>query len=237
MALAGKRVTVIGGSSGIGFAVAQAALEQGAEVRIGSSNADKVAGALARLDNNASGAAVDLTDESSVAAFFGTGEPIDHLVYTAGDWTRRKTGIGPDFDVADAKAGFDTRFWGILLAIKYALPNLASDGSITLTSGLFAHRPAKGSTLSTALTGAVEHLMQGLAIDLAPIRVNAVTPGFIATEAWAKLSSEAMATMTATQPLPRAGLPEEVAEAYLYFMRASYTTGQVAVVDGGRMFT
>ena len=236
MAIAGKRIVVLGGSSGIGFAVAQAALAQGATVHIGSSNADKVAAAIERLGAAASGATIDLTDEESVSAFFAAGGAIDHLVYTAGDWTRRKTAIGPAFDLSDAKAGFDTRFWGILLAIKYALPHIAPDGSITLTSGLFAHRPAKGSTLSTALTGAVEHLMRGLAIDLAPLRVNAVTPGFIATEAWAKLPAQAVAAMTATQPLPRAGEASEAAEAYLYFMRAGYTTGQVAIVDGGRLF-
>jgi NAD(P)-dependent dehydrogenase (short-subunit alcohol dehydrogenase family) len=236
MLLNGKHVAVLGGSSGIGFAVAKAALAQGAVVRIGSSNTGKVAAAVDRLGAGASGLRIDLTDDASVAAFFAAGEEVDHLIYTAGDWTRRNTAIGATFDLPDARAGFETRFWGVLLAVKHALPHMPSDGSITLTSGLFAHRPAKGSTLSTALTGAVEHLAKGLAIDLAPVRVNVVTPGFIATEAWAKLPTAAIDAMTATQPLPRAGLPAEAAEAYLYFMRASYTTGQVAVVDGGRMF-
>src|SRR3546814_1366337 len=87
------------------------------------------------------------------------------------------------------------RFWGPLLAVKYALPHLAPTASITLTAGLYAHRPAKGSTMSTAVAGAVEHLARGLAVDLAPIRVNAVTPGLIATEMWAKVPEDAQAAM------------------------------------------
>lgn len=234
--LAGKKVVVLGGSSGIGFAVAKAALEQGATVHIGSSNADKVGAAVERLGEGAGGSAIDLADEASIEAFFADHGPLDHLVYTAGDWTRRKLKIGPEFDAAQAEASFDIRFWGILRTIKFGLPLLAVNGSITLTSGLFAHRPAKGSAFSTALTGAVEHLTQGLAVELAPIRVNVVTPGFIATEAWARLPADAVDAMVKDQPLPRAGDPAEAAEAYLYFMRAGFTTGQRAIVDGGALF-
>lgn len=234
--LAGKRIIVLGGSSGIGFAVARAALEQGAAVHIGSSSSEKVSAAVERLGEGASGAAIDLGDEASIETFLGNHGPFDHLVYTAGDWTRRKLKIGPEFDAGEAQASFDIRFWGILRTLKFALPLMATDGSITLTSGLFAHRPAKGSAFSTALTGAVEHLTQGLAIELAPIRVNVVTPGFIATEAWARLPADAVDAMVKDQPLPRAGDPAEVAEAYLYFMRGGFTTGQRAIVDGGALF-
>lgn len=234
--LAGQRIVVLGGSSGIGFAVAKAALDQGAAVHIGSSSTERVDAAVQRLGHGASGGVIDLADEASVEAFFASHGPIDHLAYTAGDWTRRKLKIGPEFDAAQAQASFDIRFWGILRTIKFALPLLAANGSITLTSGLFAHRPAKGSAFSTALTGAVEHLTQGLAVELAPIRVNVVTPGFIATEAWARLPAGAVDAMVKAQPLPRAGDPAEAAEAYLYFMRAGFTTGQRAIVDGGALF-
>lgn len=234
--LTGKNIVVLGGSSGIGFAVASAALAQGATVHIGSSNADKVEAAVTRLGDGASGSAVDLSDEASIEAFFAPLGPIDHMAYTAGDWTRRRLKIGPEFDAAEAQASFDVRFWGILRSLKFALPLLAADGSVTLTSGLFAHRPAKGSAFSTALTGAVEHLAQGLAVELAPVRVNVVTPGFIATEAWARLPADAVDAMVKDQPLPRAGDPAEAAEAYMYFMRAGFTTGQRAIVDGGALF-
>lgn len=143
--LTGKNIVVLGGSSGIGFAVASAALAQGATVHIGSSSADKVEAAVTRLGDGASGSAVDLSDEASIEAFFAPLGPIDHMAYTAGDWTRRRLKIGPEFDAAEAQASFDVRFWGILRSLKFALPLLAADGSVTLTSGLFAHRPAKGS--------------------------------------------------------------------------------------------
>jgi NAD(P)-dependent dehydrogenase (short-subunit alcohol dehydrogenase family) len=82
----------------------------------------------------------------------------------------------------------------------------------------------------------VEHLARGLALDLAPVRVNVVTPGFIDTEAWAKMPEEMKREMTKAQPISRPGLPDEVAQAYLYFMCAGFTTGQTAIVDGGMIY-
>lgn len=234
--LESRHIVILGGSSGIGFAVAEAAIAAGARVHIGSTNAAKVEDAAQRLGPQASGSAVDTTDEESLAVFFGNLGEIDHLVHTAGDRLPRGLAIGTDFDLAAAQSAMGARFWGPLLAVKHALPKLSVDASITLTAGLYAHRPAKGSTMSTAIAGAAEHLARGLAVDLAPIRVNAVTPGLIATEMWAKVPEDAREAMTKSQPLARMGTPAEAAEAYLYFMRAAFTTGQVAVVDGGRLF-
>jgi len=234
--LEGRQVVVIGGSSGIGFAVAQASLAAGARVHIGSTNADRVESAVARLGSGASGAVVDTTDETGLASFFDALPAIDHLVHTAGDRLPRGLAIGPDFDLPAAQQAFGARFWGPLLMVKHALPRLADSASITLTAGLYAHRPSKGSTISTAMAGAAEHLAKGLAVDLAPIRVNAVTPGLVETEMWAKVPEDARAAMTKGQPLARMGSAAEAAEAYLYFMRAGFTTGQVAVVDGGRLY-
>jgi NAD(P)-dependent dehydrogenase (short-subunit alcohol dehydrogenase family) len=234
--LDGRQVVVIGGSSGIGFAVAAAALAAGARVHIGSANADKVEAALARLGDGASGTAVDTADEASLAAFFGAAPDIDHLVHTAGDKLSRGLDIGPAFDLGAAQQALGVRFWGALLSVKHALPRLTADASITLTAGLYAHRPAKGSTMATAMAGATEHLAKGLAVDLAPIRVNAVTPGLIDTEMWARVPQDARTAMTKDQPLARMGRAAEAAEAYLYFMRAGFTTGQVAIVDGGRLY-
>lgn len=234
--LEGKTILVLGGSSGIGFAVARAAVDAGARVHIGSSNAERVAGACAQLGATASGGPVDLTDEASIASFFASAPAFDHLVHTAGEWKRRRNVAGPDFDLVDAQAGYAVRFWSILLAVKHGLGKLSPGGSITLTSGMLAHRPAKGSALSSAMMGGVEHLARGLAVDLAPVRVNVVTPGLIATQVWAKLPADALDAMVAGQPLPRPGTPAEVAEAYLSFMRSGYTTGQVAMVDGGMLY-
>jgi NAD(P)-dependent dehydrogenase (short-subunit alcohol dehydrogenase family) len=236
--LAGTRVVVIGGSSGIGFAVAERAIGEGADVVVGSSREANVQSALERLGNRATGSAVDVRDEASVARFFEYTGAFDHLVYTAGDWSPNRGG-GPvaQIDLSGANATFTVRFWGALAAIKYSQGRIASTGSITLTDGVIAHRPRKGAALSTAMAGAIEHLTRALAVDIAPVRVNAVCPGYVLTEVWNSIPEERRATqlqrMTERLPLPRVGLPTEVADAYLYVMRGGYTTGQVLVVDGG----
>ncbi len=129
------------------------------------------------------------------------------------------------------------RYWGALRTVKHCLQLLAPDGSITLTNGMIAHRPIKGSVISASMAGAVEHAALALAVELAPIRVNIVCPGYILTDVWATMPPEQreafLTGATARQPLPRAGLPSEVAEAYLYLMRGGYTTGQVMRLDGG----
>lgn len=230
------RVAVIGGSTGIGFSVAEAALAEGAQVVIGSSRADKVADAVSRLGSGASGQVIDVKDEASIKAFFETVGAFDHLAYTAGDWDTAARRVSmADFDPAIAAGGLNVRFWGALLAIKHGQPRMRPNGSITLTDGVRTHRPSKGMPLSSAFGGAIEHLAKGLAVDLAPLRVNAVCPGIVLTDIWANVSPEALAKMTAGLPVPRGGDPAEVAQAYVYLMKAAYTTGQVLVVDGGLM--
>ena len=236
--LKGQRIVVIGGSSGIGFAVAARALGEGAHVVVGSSNAANVDAAMVRLGERASGSAVDVRSEASVAEFFERIGDFDHLVYTAGDWgPLRGGGAIAQLDLANANATFTVRFWGALAAIKHAQGRISANGSITVTDGVIAHRPRKGAALSTAMAGAIEHLTRALAVDLAPVRVNAVCPGYVLTEVWNSIPQERRAEqlrrMTERQPLPRAGEPAEVAEAYLYLMRGGYSTGQVLVVDGG----
>lgn len=234
-----QRVVIIGGTSGIGFAVAQGAIADGAQVVVGSSNAANVTAAAERLGSGTSGWAVDVREEKSVAAFFERVGPFDHLVFTAGDWgATRGGGAVAQMDLTAAHATFTVRFWGALAAIKHAQGRISSQGSVTITDGVVAHRPRKGAVLSTAMAGATEHLTRALAVDLAPLRVNIVCPGLILTEVWnsvpADQREEQHKRMTERQPLPRIGLPAEVAQAYLYLMRCGYATGQVLVVDGGR---
>ncbi|HEX3915699.1 MAG TPA: SDR family oxidoreductase [Caulobacteraceae bacterium] len=238
MDLTDKRVVVIGGSSGIGYAVAEGALAQGAEVIIGSSQAANVETSTAKLGNRASGHAVNVREEPSVEAFFEAVGAFDHLVFTAGDWAMaglsRPRGLD---DLVNAPNAFAVRYWGALAAVKYGAKLIREGGSITLTNGTIAHNPRKGTALSTAMAGSLEFLGRGLAVDLAPIRVNVVCPGGVRTGIWDGIPSETREAqferMFARQPLPRIGEPAEVAEAYLYLMRAGYTTGQVLVVDGG----
>jgi len=233
MALNGKRVVVIGGASGIGFAVAEMARNRGAEVVIASSQPANVEAAVARLATGASGAPVDVNDEAAVAGFFERLGSFDHLAYTAGDWGGSMFMSARNLDVSEAERGLGVRFWGALRAIKHACPSIASDGSITLTGGLLAHRPMKGAAVTTAFAGAIEHLVAGLAVDLSPVRVNAVAPGMILTERSKGMPEPMVRAFTDRLPLPRGGEPAEAAEAYLYLMQAGYTTGQVLMVDGG----
>ena len=233
--LRGQRVVVIGGSSGIGYSVAEAALAEGAEVVIGSSKATNVDAALSRLGQGASGSAVNVRDEADVEAFFARAGAFNHLAYTAGDWDRAETGPVAQMNFAAAAAGAEVRFWGALRAVKHALPQIAPGGSVTLTDGVRTHRPAKGMPLSSAYGAAIEHLAKGLAVDLAPLRVNAVCPGLIATGVWDSAPAGRLAKMAERLPIPRAGAPEEVAQAYVYLMKGGYTTGQVLIVDGGVM--
>ncbi len=235
--LAGQTVVIIGGTSGIGLAVAEAACADGAKVVVGSSGADRVEAAVARLGGDARGASVDVKDEGHLRRFFDEIGAFDHLVFTAGDWGARPGGPLADLDLALAAGAFGVRFWGALAAIKHGHGRMSENGSITLTDGMIAHRPWRGAAVSSAMAGAIEHLTQGLAVDLAPIRVNAVCPGLVMTERISSAPPEQQTyfrRFTDGQPLARAATPGEVAQAYLYLMRAGYTTGQVLRVDGGR---
>ena len=230
--LDGSKVVVIGGASGVGFAVAEAALAAGADVVVGSSQTHRIEAAAGKLGRGAKGQTVDVKDEASVAAFFEAAGQFDHLVFTAGDWGAM-TGPTRDLDVEASKARMEVRFWGAARAAKYAIGQIAKNGSITLTGGMLAHRPMPGAPLTTASAHTTEGLAMGLARDLAPIRVNAVCLGLILSEHVKTWGEPAIKGWTASLPLPRAGTVEEAAEAYLYLMRATYVTGQVVRVDGG----
>jgi NAD(P)-dependent dehydrogenase (short-subunit alcohol dehydrogenase family) len=241
VSLTDKRILVIGGGSGIGFAVAEATAAAGAQVTIASSNADKVAQAASRIGNRTAGATLDVTNEDEVASYFGKTERFDHIAFTAGDWSGTRRGPLVDTDLKQAAALFNVRFWGALAVAKHAVKTMTPGSSLTLTDGLIAHRPQKGSAISTAMTGAVEHVTRALAVEFAPVRVNAVCPGLIRTGVWDQIPEEQRAKqlsdMTSRQLIARVGEPNEVAEAYLYLMRGGYTTGQVLYVEGGRALT
>ncbi|MGZ6039945.1 MAG: SDR family NAD(P)-dependent oxidoreductase, partial [Phenylobacterium sp.] len=184
--LDGAKVVVIGGASGVGFAVAAAALEAGADVIVGSSQTARIEAAAQKLGPGASGHTVDVKDEASVAAFFEAAGPFDHLVFTAGDWGHM-FGATRDLDIEASKARMEVRFWGAARAAKYAIRQIAQDGSISLTGGMLAHRPRPGAPVTTASAHTTEGLAMGLARDLAPVRVNAVCLGLITSayvQAW-----------------------------------------------------
>ena len=233
LSLAGKRVVVVGGTSGIGFAVAELARALGAAVVVASSQPARVHAAVDRLPG-ATGEVVDLREEASIAGFLDRLGAFDHLAMTAGDVDPRVFASTEDLDLTFARDALEVRFWGAIAIMKHGRHKLACDGSFTLTSGMLAHRPSKGSPLPTAVVGAVEHLVRGFAIDLAPQRVNGVCPGLTLTELISRVPGKITAA-TADLPVPRAASPAEAATAYVYLMLNGYVTGQVLPVDGGGM--
>jgi NAD(P)-dependent dehydrogenase (short-subunit alcohol dehydrogenase family) len=191
--------------------------------------------ALATLPAGAEGHALDLTDGGAVQALFGRLGGFDHLVFTAGETLQ--LGSLAETDPQAARRFFDLRYWGAFLAAKHGSAHIRAGGSIVFTSGTAGQRPRSGWALGASICSAMEGLTRALAVELAPIRVNVVCPGFVKSPLWANMAEpdrEALYAQAAAHlPLGHVGAPEEIAEAYLYLMRQTYGTGQVIVVDGG----
>jgi NAD(P)-dependent dehydrogenase (short-subunit alcohol dehydrogenase family) len=187
------------------------------------------------LPEGTQGHVVDLTDEAQVSALFDKIGAFDHLVYTAGD--ALLLGDFASLSIADAKRAFDVRYWGAVTAVKYAAPHIAQGGSIVLTTGIASARPFKGWVVPASILGAMEALTRALAVELAPIRVNVVSPGVVKTAMWDQLPQEdregLYRDVGAKLLTGRVGEADEVAETYLYLMRQTFSTGQVVTVDGG----
>jgi NAD(P)-dependent dehydrogenase (short-subunit alcohol dehydrogenase family) len=232
-----QRVVVVGGSSGIGLAVAQQAASQGAKVVIVSSNAERVQKAVECISGEAQGQAVNVSDEGAVATFFAKLGSFDHLVFTAGDALQLNDLAATD--LAKARHAFELRYWAALAAVKYASPHIRKDGSIVLTTGVAGRRPHKGWTVVASICGTIEALTRALAVELAPIRVNAVCPGVVRTNLWKNMQEqdrEAMYENVGNHLLVgRVGEACEIARAYLFLMQEGYSTGQTVVVDGGAL--
>jgi NAD(P)-dependent dehydrogenase (short-subunit alcohol dehydrogenase family) len=230
-----KRVVVLGGSSGIGLAVAQLAAAQGANVVVCSSNAERVEKAVASVGREAQGHAVDLSDERAVAAFFAKLGPLDHLVFTAGDSLQLRDLASTDLQ--QARSAFELRYWAALAAVKYGSPHIRPQGSVVLTTGIAGQRPRKGWVIAASVCGTIEALARALAIELAPIRVNAVSPGVVRTNLWQSMGAEEREALFANVgkalPVGRVGEASEIAQAYLFLMQEGFSTGQTVVVDGG----
>jgi NAD(P)-dependent dehydrogenase (short-subunit alcohol dehydrogenase family) len=235
MDLADRRIVVLGGSSGIGFAVVRKAAAQGAAVVVASSREESVNRAKKLLSGTAEGVAIDLTSEESIKFFFGKIGEFDHLVYTAGEPLLSEPLA--TLSLESAQKFFDVRFWGAFLAVKYGAPMIRKGGSIVLSSGMASRRSRKGWSVISSVCGATEALTRSLAVELAPLRVNLVCPGLVKTELWDGMPAEARQAMDqrAEQNLlvGRAGEADDLAEAYVYLMKNGFSTGQVIVVDGG----
>jgi NAD(P)-dependent dehydrogenase (short-subunit alcohol dehydrogenase family) len=230
--LKGKKVVVLGGTSGFGFATAKAVAIAGAHVVIASRSRENVDKALKELPRGVEGTTVDVGDEAALERFFAGLGGLDHLVVTAGD------SLSPSSaSYAQARQIFEVRFWGAYLSAKTAFPHIRPGGSITLTNGIVGIRPWKGWSVASAVAGAVESLTRALALEMAPIRVNTVCAGMVKTPLWSGMSEAERDAMYAQQasilPVGRVGEAEDIAESFLYLMQSGFTTGQIVVIDGG----
>lgn len=235
-ALRNRKVVVVGGASGIGRAVVDAASEAGADIVISSRNTERlatVAGSVPRVRS----VALDMTDAWSVEAWAAQIDEIDHLVITASSAVH---GPFAELKTDSLQTMFDAKFFGPYRTAQAVLDKFREGGSITFFSGVLSRRPGRNCSGLGAVNGAVESLTRGLALELGPgLRVNCVSPGMIRSEAYQGLEQETRETMYRetgqSLPLKRVGSVEEAAGAALYLMGNSFTTGMVLDVDGGHM--
>lgn len=232
---------IIGGSSGMGLALARTLLAEGMDVTIVGRSADRLAAARAQLERaepgKISAIAADMGREEDVAALFAQVERVDHVAVTAAD----ATGVyGRTADVAteSARSVVDTKLLGAWLVGKYASGRVTE--SITYTSGINAYRPNGTNTIMAAANGALASLACGLAIELAPVRVNVISPGWVDTPIWNQLGLDkqaAFAALAERLPARRIGTPGDIAQAFSSVMHNGFITATVLHVDGGHRIT
>ena len=232
MRMDGQRVLIFGGTSGIGLAIARLATAEGALVTVVGRSEERIAAAAAELPRGRAMRA-DITIDGDVARVIDGEETIDHLVCTTGE---RAPGRVTTIDMGAARRAFDVKFWGPMAAVRLAAPKLR--GSVTLIAGAAAWSPTVESVVTSSVNGAVVALCRALAVDLAPVRANAVSPGLIDTPLWSAMSeSDRQAMFTATGaalPVGRVGRAEEVGEAVLFLMTNGFVTGTTLHIEGGQ---
>jgi len=236
-ALEGAHIVLFGGTSGIGLAAAAAAKASGAAVTLVGRTPARLE-AAARAIGGAQLAVADVADRKSVEAVFEGMASLDHLVITAGGFM---VGRLADTDPDRLFAVLRERIGGALYAMKAALPLMPSTGSIVLTGGQLSDRPTGDgvSAIAAAVRG-IEALARSLALELKPVRVNVVSPGFVETPLFDVLGAQARTSLltqvAATLPGRRIGRAEEVADAITFLLGNPYVNGEVLHVDGGGRF-
>ncbi|RYZ01498.1 MAG: SDR family oxidoreductase [Myxococcales bacterium] len=233
-----RTVIVIGGGSGIGWGAAQACLERGAHVVLAGRTASKLERALQTLQAGERGRYVsaDITKEGDVSALFRGAERVDHVVVTAADLAYQPI---VEFDVAAAQRALGSKLLGALLVAKHAAPRLPAHGSLTFTTGVASERPLPRGSLTATVNGGLHSFVRAAAIELAPIRVNALSPGWVDSELWDSIGVDkaaAFAQMAARLPVGRIATPADLGHAAVFLMESEMTTGAVLTVDGGHRF-
>lgn len=228
-----QKTVIIGGSSGMGLAAAKMLYSLGHEIVIASRSKEKLDKAVKTIGQVKS-QVLDITKEKEIAHFFKTVGPFDHLVTTAADFVM---GSFLEMPTEKAKQFFDSKFWGQYLAAKYGAPQMRKGGSITFFCGVAGQKPFLHFSAGSAINAALEGLTRALALELSPLRVNAISPGTIVTPVWDSVPEKERISQfeEAAKKLPakRVGTPEDIAQAVLYLIQCGYATGSVVYVDGG----
>ena len=230
----GKRILVIGRGSGIARAVVEAALAAGARVVVAGRDPGKLAEAY--RGEQVEVETVDVTDEASISALAGRLRQVDHVVSTASARARGKIG---DLTAESVALSFATKAIAPILLAKHLASIMPPEGSFVLSSGVTATRPGVGMLAVAGTNGAVDAITRGLAIELAPIRVNAIAPGTIDTGAYDGLGDDAKTALftrrASNNPAGRVGTPGDVADAVIFALTADFVTGLSIPVDGGEI--
>ncbi|WP_030056167.1 MULTISPECIES: SDR family oxidoreductase [Streptomyces] len=232
-ALRGRRLVVVGAGSRTGRALAKAASAAGAELVLAGPDPRKLEWTAGELSGPSEVLGLDLADERSIADFAARVGRFDHLVSTA---AMPANGPLKDLEAADVQRAFSAKVIGPLLLAKHLAGRVSEDGSFTFFSGVAAWRPAPGRTVMATTNGALAFLVQALAVEIAPVRVNAVSPGIVDTGSWDGLGADKDAFLqgvAARNPARRVGSPEDLLKAVFYAIDNPYVTGTVLHVDGG----
>jgi NAD(P)-dependent dehydrogenase (short-subunit alcohol dehydrogenase family) len=232
-----QTVLVIGRGSGLARAVALIAADAGARVIVAGRNQEMLAAAYAG-EPGIRAELVDLTDEGSIAALGERLGSVDHVVSTA---SARARGRLADLDRGAIRLSFDTKVIGPLMLAKHLAPRMSQGGSFVIFSGVAAAKIAVG-TMGVAITNAAaDTLARSLALELAPIRVNAISPGVIDTGAWDAFGEQGkadyFADVSARNPARRIGTPDDIARGVLFALTSTFLTGQTLHIDGGEPLT
>jgi NAD(P)-dependent dehydrogenase (short-subunit alcohol dehydrogenase family) len=233
MELGGKTAVVAGGTSGIGEATAAAFAAAGAEVLVTGRDAARLEASAAR--SGATGVVCDATSAGDRAALAARLERVDFLVLSLSG----ASGGGPfaSLDLDGLRAAFEGKLWPQLALLQSLLPRLSDDAAVVFVSAASARAALPGTTGLAALNGAIEAAIRPLATELAPRRVNAVSPGVIDTPWWdaapADLREQTYTSIASTVPAGRVGTPADVAAAILLLATNPYITGSTIAVDGG----
>lgn len=235
MELRDQRILIMGGSSGIGLATARMATELGAEVAITGRDQGKLAAAVEQLGERARGSVVDATSLPDLQNFFQAYGTFDHLVISVSG--AAGGGAFPTLDLQHLRHGFEAKFWPQVAIAQISLNTLKADGSITFITAGSSRKALPETAGLAAINGALDAMVPTLAVELRPRRVNAVSPGVIATPWWDRVPEsfrkDLFAQAAAKTPVGRIGQPEDVAQAILFLIQSTFVTGSIIDCDGG----